>query len=207
MITLREMADLSVLYGQKHRHYHDITHIQNCLAELEAVCAVDEVASRYRSIIEQAIWYHDAVYNPYSKENEYNSANLLSEDCGVVRDIILMTAHHTETQTFKHFSSTYYEHCAKVMLDIDLAGFGKGTIEFIHNSEDIRREYYNTIDSDFYKGRLNFMKAISERDSLYYTNWFKTMYHEKSRENLEGEIELCQYKLDEIETGLTRMAE
>ena len=69
MLSLTETANLSVLYAQSHRHYHNIIHIQNCLSELEAY-KKSELKLEHTPVgldcIEKAIWYHDAIYNPYS---------------------------------------------------------------------------------------------------------------------------------------------
>ena len=77
MLSLSEMAALSALYAQSHRHYHTIAHVQSCLAEFEQYCespecpVADELAIH---CVEMALWYHDAVYNPYSAQNEIKSA-------------------------------------------------------------------------------------------------------------------------------------
>lgn len=183
-ITLSEMAHLSVLYAQKHRYYHDITHINDCLVELEEVCKVDLLAAQGRSLIEKAIWYHDAVYNPLSKDNEYNSMNLLSDDDEVVRSIIMMTAYHTETQSFNGFRTENYAYWAKIMLDIDLAGMGKSWDVYSRNGENIRKEYAGVPDHQYDLGRYQFLETINERESLYYTEYFYNKYHEQSKRNI-----------------------
>lgn len=195
-ITLSEMAHLSVLYAQKHRHYHDITHILACLTELEQYAEAVELHSWEFNVIEKAIWFHDAVYNPYSKLNERNSADLLSPDDLLTRWIIYTTAHHTETQTFGWAEDDREEMCAKVMLDIDLAGFGKpwanGYIqalnEYGHNSENIRKEYYKTGPGEFDIGRYQFLKTIAKRPTLYYTEYFYNKYHVQSQLNIALDI-------------------
>jgi predicted metal-dependent HD superfamily phosphohydrolase len=58
-------------YGEAHRHYHTMQHIEECLLQL----------SEYRSNalspqeIELAIWFHDAIYDVKSQNNEEKSAN------------------------------------------------------------------------------------------------------------------------------------
>lgn len=207
MITLREMADLSTLYGQKHRHYHDIIHIQNCLAELDAYNqATHELSISDYEIAKTAIWYHDAVYNPYGQpgNNELESTWLVPEhheNYDSIRQVILMTAKHLKDIDWQW---SYFDNVsgkvnpAQVTLDIDLAGFGKPTPEFLRNSANIRKEYYNTSDYDFAVGRLKFAEAISKRDYLYYTDYFRDKYHEMSRKNLQIEIEQARQTIDDL---------
>jgi len=50
----------SLMYGESHRYYHTMAHINDCLALLEWVKhdidALQEVA--------WALWFHDVVYDP-----------------------------------------------------------------------------------------------------------------------------------------------
>lgn len=195
------MSQLSTLYTQPHRTYHNINHINECLVELENIPSellkVREYHYHDHTLIETAIWYHDAVYNPYSKRNEIESAALLppipfSNKMSLpelVRDIILATAKHIITQDKLSFA-------AQVMLDIDLAGFGQETQICLQNGENVRKEYYKTPELDFQKGRLNFIQTISKRESLYYTDYFKEKYHVQSQKNLKIEEEMALEYVD-----------
>lgn len=195
MITLQEMSMLTTLYTQPHRHYHNINHINDCLTELENYPGLSSENIR---IVEKAIWYHDAVYNPYSKNNEVNSAMLIPSgywmDDNKVREIILATAKHSITQVAKDKdgNETPLPLATQIMLDIDLAGFGKPTPECLQNGENVRKEYYKTNDQDFFTGRLNFLRKIMQRKSLYYTDYFKEKYHAQSQENIKIEMQIAQ---------------
>lgn len=194
MISLQEMSMLSTLYTQPHRTYHNINHINECLAELEGFHSKD-FSYGDRQVVERAIWFHDAVYNPYSKENEIQSAMLVPEDPKFigdrVRKIILATAKHVITQEDLDFAT-------QVMLDIDLAGFGKPWHICQKNGDNVRAEYYNTSDYDFAVGRLKFAQAIAQRESLYYTDYFKAKYHEQSQKNLAVEIQIATETIDQL---------
>lgn len=199
MITLQEMSMLSTLYTQPHRTYHNMTHIMECLTELENFpsSSLDGFTYRDIQIVEKTIWYHDAVYNPYSKENERQSALLLQEGSWyadminkLVRNAIWATARH-------HVTQNDLSPATKVMLDIDLSGFGKSTSECLENGENVRREYYKTNDTDFYTGRLNFLRTIRKRESLYYTDYFKEKYHMQSQKNLNLEVEIAIEMIDD----------
>ncbi len=207
MITLSEMSMLTTLYTQPHRTYHNINHINDCLTELENIPR--EVITDYeRQIIETAIWYHDAVYNPYSKRNEMNSAELytqhrtspkeaMSNWTTIVCDAILATANHTITQAadMSYYIDNVLSLTTQVMLDIDLAGFGKSWKINQMYADNIRKEYYLTEELEFYTGRLAFLNTINKRESLYYTDYFKKKYHKQSKKNLEQEIILTEWQV------------
>jgi predicted metal-dependent HD superfamily phosphohydrolase len=198
---MEEMTSLSILYAQKHRHYHDITHIQTCLALLEEFDYATDISNRHVGLIESALWYHDAIYNPYSKENESVSRLLfLTEgrasriDSGIIASAISATANHTETQTFRRDMpiDEDYALVAQVVLDIDLAGFGMSWDVYTRNGDNIRKEYYLTNDKDFYAGRLAFLQKmqarIDETDIIYYTDYFRNKYYDQAKINIADDI-------------------
>lgn len=200
MNKLETMACLSTLYTQPHRHYHNMNHINDCLAEFEAARdSFPELSDRDRNQIITAIWFHDAVYNPYSKQNEANSADLIPVVAGdyisthyELRDMIMATSRHLVTQPDLPLRT-------QILLDIDLSGFGQPFDICWKNSENIRKEYYNTSDLDFNKGRLAFLQTIILRPSLYYTNYFKEKYDIQSHKNLLTEIEKTKEILDTLQ--------
>src|SRR5438128_12245744 len=80
-------ADLSKRYTERHRAYHTLRHIEQCLVEFDEVRreAVDPIA------VELALWYHDAVYDPHARDNEERSAVLaesVAAAAGLTRSMI-----------------------------------------------------------------------------------------------------------------------
>lgn len=199
MISLEEMSMLTTLYAQPHRHYHNINHINDCLTELENIPA-KLITDTEREIVEVAIWYHDAVYNPYSRKNEINSAALYSQRSyrtafgKAVYDAIIATGFHTITQTADRmiYIDSGMPLTTQVMLDIDLSGFGKPWNICKRHSENIYMEYPNTSTLEFYQGRIKFLETINARESLYYTDYFKEKYHKQSKENIDVEIKIAK---------------
>lgn len=194
MLDLQTTAALSTLYAEKHRHYHDITHIMNCLAELENFVHPDLTTPK-RNIVEAAIWFHDAIYNPYSTLNEHYSAKLVSSKVvsytEIVHDLVILTRDHLVSIDwgYQTYLTDKYVICGKVLMDIDLSGFGKSWDEYKRNGDNIRKEYYNTSDIEFYIRRLGFLEKLAKKDTLYYTDYFRTRYHSLSQKNLKRDIE------------------
>lgn len=192
MITLEEMSMLTTLYTQPHRKYHNINHINDCLAELESFPQQSISGFEFNDyqIVEAAIWYHDAVYNSYSKANEVNSATLINnkyqyELGSEIKKAVLATAKHLHTQSDLSIAT-------QVMLDIDLSGLGKPWGIYVKNGFNIRDEYYNTTDLAFLQGRIQFLETIAQRETYYYTKHFHDKYHFESKSNVEREINIIR---------------
>src|SRR5271163_510516 len=65
--------ELVAAYTAPRRHYHDLTHIEDCLG---ALARVDNLSVTEREILTEAIWWHDVVYDPTRSDNEELSAQL-----------------------------------------------------------------------------------------------------------------------------------
>ena len=73
-------------YLEPQRHYHNLSHLQDCLAWLPKVQHLLEKPAE----VELALWFHDAVYQPRSKTNEIDSvawARTFLKDAGGSRAI------------------------------------------------------------------------------------------------------------------------
>ena len=103
--TYRALLDA---YSQKHRHYHTAVHIAHCLDEL-APCR--ELAE-HPDDVELALWFHDAVYDSYAKDNEQKSADWAarflrekragSEQVDRVHGLVMATVHEAPADGVPH---------------------------------------------------------------------------------------------------------
>ena len=194
MISLEQRAQLTVLYNEKHRHYHNLDHIYHCLRQLDLL----QQASLFRKtdfdIMEAAIWFHDAVYDPQARKgkNEKDSAELafnsltLANNAYEVSQLVLNTTHDHEPETA----------LGKYVVDIDMSGFGLPWNEFDKNSDDIRKEYSHVpYYPTFLEGRLKFLESLKERKTLFYTSFFQDLYEQKAQDNIKYSIELLRSQL------------
>ena len=62
---------LIAAYGESHRRYHSLQHLTWLLNEEERRAAL----IRDRKLVQFAIWFHDAIYDPLAKDNEERSAD------------------------------------------------------------------------------------------------------------------------------------
>ncbi len=175
---------LVTAYGERHRHYHNLQHIEECLAELAAA----EVATESRESIGMALWFHDAVYEPRSATNEEDSARL-AEECltgvGVAanrvaeisRLILATKTHRAEGRD------------AAMLLDIDLAILGQPSARFWQYEEAIRAEYAWVPEETFRTKRAEILSGFLQRPALYQTPDFSTRYEIAARTNLAAAID------------------
>jgi pantetheine-phosphate adenylyltransferase len=182
------------MWSAKPRNYHNLSHLADCLFLL------DEYKDRMEDpeMVELALWFHDAIYDPLKTDNEEASAALVSrsfkKEGGLtdkIKDLIYLTKHAvvpTESDTTD----------AKYMMDIDLHILGSDTDKFMRYERDIRREYAHVKDEDFAKGRADILERFLARESIYNTPAFRELYEKKARENIQYSISKLKSKAKTI---------
>lgn len=198
MLPLKHTELLS-RYSEPHRGYHTLEHITNCLEALER----HSVLAHDKELIELALWYHDAVYDPRapSPNNESDSALLFI--AGEIHrlspsrvfagmDLIMATA--------SHFDPTFEldDGDTKLMMDIDLVGFATGDQTAI--TAGIRKEYAHVPETDYNKGRLQLMNMLLARPRIYRTDEFHALYEARARANIEAQARDLNARLNIEET-------
>jgi predicted metal-dependent HD superfamily phosphohydrolase len=172
--------ELFGLYGQAHRHYHTIRHVEECFREFDAVspgCA-EPVA------VEMALWYHDIVYEPSSSINERLSANKAIFDCArlgvedngfqtLIADLVLATRHVADVSGDAAF-----------VADIDLAILGSPWERFSEYERQIRQEYASVPDKEFIVGRSQILDGFFRRKHIYQTDVLRDKYEKTARGNI-----------------------
>jgi predicted metal-dependent HD superfamily phosphohydrolase len=171
--------DLAEAYAEPSRHYHDQSHISECLQQLERF---RHVAARPHEIA-IAIWFHDAVYDTRRDDNEEESAawahRYLSAEgvdagaVGRITDMIIGTKTHVVAGLD-----------AALMVDIDLGILGAPSAAFERYDVAIRREYAWVPEEQYLAGRRAVLQGFADRDRIYTTPELHGHYEERARENL-----------------------
>lgn len=169
-------------YGEAHRHYHTLDHIQHCLQEFDRVATFMDDPSA----VEIALWFHDAIYEPGAKDNEQRSAELFqkySHTSGCtdtvfqqrIHNLIVITTHREQpSQKDEQF-----------IVDIDLSSFGLPWDIFERDGHRIRAECADMSDDEYYPGHVKFLQALRERPTFFFTHFFQRRYEQTARENIE----------------------
>jgi len=181
---------LVTVYGEKHRAYHTLEHIDACLRHLDAVT---DIAERPHEI-EMALWFHDAVYNPFSGTNEQDSADWAQKflkDGGIADEsierierieriykLIMITQNHSNTT----------EVDAGLMLDIDLSILGAAPEIYSEFERNVRKEYRRVPRFIFKKKRKEILQNFLSNDHIYNHPYFSDMLEAQARDNMSRAI-------------------
>lgn len=176
---------LQTRYSEKHRAYHNLKHIADCLEEFDAVRGRCEHADA----VEFALWFHDVIYDPKAKDNEEQSAAFARRVCNDVKlpasfankveTLILATKHAAEPQG----------NDAQIIVDVDLSILGQSEATFDKYERNIRAEYAWVPESQFRSGRASILKSFLARKRIYSTEYFHAKYEAPARANLARSLQ------------------
>ena len=176
---------LCVYYSEKHRAYHNLSHIKS----LFVLCEDFKSHIEDFSSVGFAIWFHDVVYNTKRSDNEEKSAelaeitlsdfNLPKEKIEKVCAMILGTKKHDARKLSDD---------TKLFLDFDLSILGADAATYYAYSQAIRKEYSWVFDFVYKRERKKILESFLERDFIYNTNEMRKRFEAQARANIENEM-------------------
>ena len=173
-------------YSEPERAYHNLGHIADCLAQLDALALPEPEATA----LEAAIWFHDLVYDTRAKDNEERSAEAAlsflrpTTMAAEVAELIRATKHHNPAETG----------FAIILCDIDLSILGRDPQSYAGYAKAIRKEYGWVSDEDYASGRTAVLRNFLDRDHIFATSEFRIRYEQQARANLQGELDVLARK-------------
>ena len=178
--------ELRAAYAEPHRHYHDIRHIEACLGELTAL---EGLSADERRILEYAIWWHDAVYDPTRSDNEEQSA-VLAE-----RELAQLDVDPATRETVARLIRLTRDHkvapgdrLGTLLVSIDLSILGRPAAEYDVYAAAIRGEYAHVPDAMYRTGRAAVLRRFLAVPAIYPDPEFRRRYEQQARANLAREI-------------------
>lgn len=173
--------ELVAAYTAPGRHYHNLAHIEDCLA---ALARVDGLSAAEREILAEAIWWHDVVYDPTRSDNEELSAQLAEQHVraelrGEVARLIRLT------RTHEVFAD---DRLGAILISIDLSILGADPARYDAYAAAIRQEFIHVSDADYRAGRAGVLRRFAARPVIYPDAEFATRYDRRARENLAREL-------------------
>lgn len=185
----KEFQHISAAYGEPHRAYHTIQHINECLQLLDwASAPALSFVSQYPAL-EIALWYHDIVYLPQGSNNERRSADraiaFLQANGGTQAQIervesLIMATCHLEPKPDEGTELTHW------MVDIDLAILGVSPQRFLQYDEQIRQEYDWVTPTEYRTRRQETLAQFLQRPIIYQSALFRERFESQARENLKA---------------------
>jgi predicted metal-dependent HD superfamily phosphohydrolase len=175
---------VSARYAEPHRRYHTWAHVLACFD------ARDRLTTTDLPEVDLALLFHDAVYDPFAKDNEARSAWLLVEEGrrAWIDDRLLQRAHALVLATKHDQTSTSDSEEACIVVDADLSILGSDAAAFDAYERDVRAEYVRLDDSTYAAGRCAVLRGFLERPTLYATRRGQRLWEGAARRNLERSV-------------------
>jgi predicted metal-dependent HD superfamily phosphohydrolase len=171
-------------YGEPQRAYHSLQHLDECLRVFDEAKAF----MQQPDLIEMALWFHDAVYDPKSGDNEALSAEMALEALGgtqvareVARLILLTKSHHPSEGPDDAW-----------IIDIDLAIFAQSPERVLEYEKQIREEYGWVPEELYREKRAEVLCSFLAREPIYRTPWARERFETLAKENLRMLIGLMR---------------
>jgi len=171
-------------YSSPDRFYHNLAHIQDCLAIFDLTKSL----AVHPEEVELAIWFHDAVYDPRRDDNEQKSAewavstidqfaldHVVAER---VFNLILATRHTMQVS----------DRDAQFMVDIDLSILGREADVYWQYENNIRKEFAWVPESVFREKRIEILQGFLDRQYIYSHQTYRDMFERRARQNLQHTI-------------------
>lgn len=176
--------DLMARYAEKHRHYHTVAHLVQLF---ETVLAHREAVQNFEAMA-MAIFFHDAIYDTYRKDNEAQSALLAAKMMPVLGHSPSTTQWVCEAiqTTQNHQAPVNANADLHLLLDADLAILGSPPDRYRNYDAAIRREYSWVPYFLYRQKRRQALLQLAARQPLYYTPFMQELYEEQARKNLNS---------------------
>ncbi len=174
-------------YAEPHRAYHNLKHLEELLGWLEPIAG----GSENYSAISLAVFYHDAIYDPTSHENEEASALLALQDLEalcVPKEKMEKVATYVRA-TKSHMSIDTQDEDLGLFLDADLSILGSDPKLYDEYAANIRREYGFVPEETYRAGRAAVLARFLEAPTLFRTSYFRGRLEARARANLRREHE------------------
>ncbi len=172
-------------YSEKHRAYHNLSHISLLLA------SAAEFRKKFADSesVRLAIWFHDVIYEPQSANNEAESAALAVEslaELGFPKEKI-EKVERMILATQKHDAANL-DWDGRMFLDLDLKILSIYPSAYKKYAQAIRAEYSFVPENLYRRERCKILQRFLQREFIYYTDEMRKTYEESARRNIANEI-------------------
>jgi predicted metal-dependent HD superfamily phosphohydrolase len=172
---------LVAAYTAPGRHYHNLTHIEDCLG---ALARVDGLSALEREILSEAIWWHDVVYDATRSDNEELSARLAEQHVRAdIRQEVGRLIRLTKTHDVRPG-----DRLGAILISIDLSILGAEPARYDAYAAAIRQEFIHVPEADYGAGRAHVLGRFAARPVIFPDAAFAARYDRQARENLAREL-------------------
>lgn len=179
-------AEINLNYSSKKRYYHDLSHLENLLQELNTI---KDSIKDWNTIL-FTLFYHDIVYNALKSDNEEQSAELAAKRMGSigVPSLLIEKCKNQILATKKHLDSIDSD--TNYFTDADLSILGRNWEVYYNYAQHVRKEYSVYPDLIYNPGRKKVLKHFLEMPRIFKTDYFFEKYETEAKHNLHNELGL-----------------
>ncbi|WKA30183.1 HD domain-containing protein [Bradyrhizobium roseum] len=172
---------LIAAYSAPGRHYHNLAHIEDCLA---ALARIENLSPREREILVEAIWWHDVVYDATRADNEELSAQLSEQHVRAdIRDEVARLIRLTKSHDVQ-----VDDRLGAILISIDLSILGAEPARYDAYAAAIRQEFIHVLEADYRAGRAGVLARFAARPVIFPDAAFAAKYDRPARDNLAREL-------------------
>src|SRR3989344_3054859 len=171
-LTNKLWSEIITNYSDEGRFYHNLTHLENLLAELKHVKTEIE---DWNTIL-FTLYYHDVIYDVSKNDNEEKSADFAEErmtSLGVRAEMIskckkqiLATKNHGQSP----------DNDTNFFTDADLSILGKDWNTYQVYFQNVRKEYAIYPDAVYKPGRKKILEHFLNMSRIFKTDYFFQQY-------------------------------
>jgi len=174
------MQRLVEAYQEPHRRYHTEQHLKECLT----IFGEHPECAQEPGEVEMALWFHDAIYNVNSFDNEARSAEWAVGELSQAEvhpdRISRIQAHVLATR----HSALPVGQDQQFLVDIDLSILGVEPTRFEEYERQIRQEYSYVPGFIFERKRRKVLAGFLARNPIYNTPALHQKFEKQARFNI-----------------------
>jgi predicted metal-dependent HD superfamily phosphohydrolase len=180
------LAELLRAHGEPHRHYHTLTHIAQLLQFLE-----EHGGASDRDAVSLAILFHDVMYDPASRDNEEESAELAAlrlTALGFSAPLVAKVDRYIRATRHSLPARQHDDPDLNLLLDLDLSILAASPERYRAYAQAIREEYRAVPQDVYVAGRRAVLEGFLARKQIYLTERLRALWEASARANLAAEL-------------------
>lgn len=166
--------------------YHNTTHILDCIQKFEQL-AWGELEDKINlDLFTLAFLFHDCIYIPGDKDNEYNSREFLWK---IMTDLKFSASNkkYATNLIIMKDKDMLFEY--NIFRDIDYSILGEHRHTYEEYVRSIENEYLSVYDyKDYVLGRLTFLKSLLNSKRLYHSGMLGSLFEPRAFQNMKKEM-------------------
>lgn len=176
-------------YADPRRGHHDLRHLAEVLDHLEVLLEeLDGDREVDPTAVRLAAWFHDAIYDGATDDEERSARLAESElpaagvDAAMVEEVarlVRLTATHDPDAG---------DVAGAVLSDADLAVLAADADRYAEYVAGVRREYAYVPETEFRAGRAEVLRQLLAAPALFRTAAGRRRWEQRARANVEAEL-------------------